>query len=54
MNIEDFMKKQKPGKKRSVFDKYSTEIITLIGAGYTQLQVIDFLKKKIKNHTGLS
>ena len=54
MNVEDFMENEKPRKKRSVFDCYRDDIFMLLKSDYTQLQVIEFLKKKSKSRSGLS
>ena len=54
MNVEDFMENEKPRKKRSVFDCYRDDILMLLDSDYTQLQVIEFLKKKSKSRSGLS
>jgi len=54
MNIDDFIAKTKPRSKKSIFDEHYEDISRLINLHYSQKQVIEFLKTKCKNKTGLS
>lgn len=54
MNIDDFIQNNLPKKKTSVFDEHIEEINKLLELNYSQKQVIEFLKAKCKNKTGLS
>ena len=54
MNIDDFIQNNLPKKKTSVFDEHIEDINKLLELNYSQKQVIEFLKVKCKNKTGLS
>ena len=54
MNIDDFIQNNLPKKKTSVFDEHIDDINKLLELNYSQKQVIEFLKSKCKNKTGLS
>ena len=54
MNINDFISNNKPRSKKSIFDDYLEDITKLLDLGYSQKQVIEYLKAKCKNKTGLS
>jgi hypothetical protein len=54
MNIDDFISSNKPRSKKSIFDEHLEDINKLIELNYSQKQVIEFLKAKCKNKTGLS
>ncbi|WP_323586747.1 hypothetical protein [Aliarcobacter butzleri] len=54
MNIDDFIQNNLPKKKTSVFDEHIDDINKLLELNYSQKQVIEFLKAKCKNKTGLS
>ncbi|CAM3975151.1 hypothetical protein [Arcobacter cloacae] len=54
MNIDDFIQNNLPKKKTSVFDEHIDDINKLLELNYSQKQVIEFLKAKCKNRTGLS
>lgn len=54
MNIDDFIQNNLPKKKTSVFDEHLEDINKLLELNYSQKQVIEFLKAKCKNKTGLS
>ena len=54
MNINDFIQNNLPKKKTSVFDEHIDDINKLLELNYSQKQVIEFLKSKCKNKTGLS
>lgn len=54
MNIDDFIQNNLPKKKTSVFDEHIEDINKLLELNYSQKQVIEFLKAKCKNKTGLS
>jgi hypothetical protein len=54
MNIDDFILNNQPKSKKSIFDEHFEDIHRLINLGYSQKQVIEFLKTKCKNKTGLS
>lgn len=54
MNIDDFIQNNLPKKKTSVFDEHIEDINKLIELNYSQKQVIEYLKAKCKNKTGLS
>lgn len=54
MNIDDFISSNKPRSKKSIFDEYLEDINKLLDLGYSQKQVIEYLKSKCKNKTGLS
>lgn len=54
MNIDDFIQNNKPRSKKSIFDEHIEDINKLLELNYSQKQVIEFLKAKCKNKTGLS
>ncbi|MDY0180596.1 hypothetical protein [Aliarcobacter skirrowii] len=54
MNINEFISNNKPKSKKSIFDEYLEDINKLLNLGYSQKQVIEYLKSKCKNKTGLS
>ena len=54
MNIDDFISSNNPRSKKSIFDDYLEDITKLLDLGYSQKQVIEYLKAKCKNKTGLS
>lgn len=54
MNVDDFITSNKPKSKKSVFDEHIEDINKLLKLNYSQKQVIEFLKSKCKNKTGLS
>lgn len=54
MNIDDFIQNNLPKKKTSIFDEHIEDINKLLELNYSQKQVIEFLKAKCKNKTGLS
>ena len=54
MNIDDFISSNKPRSKKSIFDEHIEDINKLIDLNYSQKQVIEYLKAKCKNKTGLS
>ena len=54
MNIDDFIQNNLPKKKTSVFDEHIEDINKLLELNYSQKQVIEYLKSKCKNKTGLS
>lgn len=54
MNIDDFIQNNLPKKKTSVFDEHIDDINKLLELNYSQKQVIEYLKSKCKNKTGLS
>lgn len=54
MNINEFISNNKPKSKKSIFDEYLEDINKLLDLGYSQKQVIEYLKAKCKNKTGLS
>lgn len=54
MNIDDFIQNNLPKKKISVFDEHLEDINKLLELNYSQKQVIEYLKSKCKNKTGLS
>ena len=54
MNIDDFIQNNLPKKKTSVFDEHLEDINKLLELNYSQKQVIEYLKSKCKNKTGLS
>ncbi|MFW3399264.1 hypothetical protein [Aliarcobacter butzleri] len=54
MNIDDFILSNKPRSKKSIFDKHIEDINKLLELNYSQKQVIEYLKTKCKNKTGLS
>lgn len=56
MKLEDFINKNSPKKKSSVFDEYLEDIKTLLNLNYSQKQIIEYLKSKPnnKNKPGIS
>lgn len=54
MNIDDFISNNKPRSKKSIFDEHLEDINKLLELNYSQKQVIEYLKAKCKNKTGLS
>ncbi|MFW3357343.1 hypothetical protein [Aliarcobacter butzleri] len=54
MNINDFISSNKPRSKKSIFDEHLEDINKLLELNYSQKQVIEYLKAKCKNKTGLS
>ncbi len=54
MNIDDFISSNKPRSKKSIFDEHIDDINKLLELNYSQKQVIEYLKAKCKNKTGLS
>jgi hypothetical protein len=56
MKLEDFINKNNPKKKSSVFDEYLEDIKTLLNLNYSQKQIIEYLKSKPnnKNKPGIS
>lgn len=54
MNIDDFILSNKPRSKKSIFDEHIEDINKLLELNYSQKQVIEYLKTKCKNKTGLS
>ena len=54
MNIDDFISSNKPRSKKSIFDEHLEDINKLLELNYSQKQVIEYLKAKCKNKTGLS
>lgn len=54
MKLEEFMNKNEPKKKSSVFDEYFKDIKTLLDLNYSQKQVIEYLKSNSKNKSGLT
>lgn len=54
MNIDDFISSNKPRSKKSIFDEHIEDINKLLELNYSQKQVIEYLKAKCKNKTGLS
>ena len=54
MNIDKFIQNNTPKKKISIFDEYVDDINKLLELNYSQKQVIEYLKTKCKNKTGLT
>lgn len=56
MKLEDFISKNSPKRKKSVFDEYLEDIKTLLSLKYSQKQIIEYLKTKPnnKNKPGIS
>ncbi len=54
MKLEEFMNKNEPRKKSSVFDEYLEDIKALLDLNYSQKQVIEYLKSNSKNKSGLT
>ena len=54
MNLDKFIQNNTPKKKISIFDEYVEDINKLLELNYSQKQVIEYLKTKCKNKTGLT
>ena len=54
MDLEKFVQNNIPKKKISIFDDYVEDINKLLELNYSQKQVIEYLKTKCKNKTGLT
>ena len=54
MDLDKFIENNIPKRKISIFDEYLNDIDKLIELNYSQKQVIEYLKAKCKNKTGLS
>ena len=54
MDLEKFIQNNTPKKKISIFDEYVEDINKLLELNYSQKQVIEYLKTKSKNKTGLT
>ncbi|MCT7471183.1 hypothetical protein N5T90_09870 [Aliarcobacter cryaerophilus] len=54
MDLEKFIQNNTPKKKISIFDEYVDDINKLLELNYSQKQVIEYLKTKCKNKTGLT
>ncbi|WP_152059370.1 hypothetical protein [Aliarcobacter butzleri] len=54
MDLEKFIQNNTPKKKISIFDEYIEDINKLLELNYSQKQVIEYLKTKCKNKTGLT
>ena len=54
MDLEKFIQNNTPKKKISIFDEYVDDINKLLDLNYSQKQVIEYLKTKCKNKTGLT
>ena len=54
MDLEKFIQNNTPKKKISIFDVYVDDINKLLELNYSQKQVIEYLKTKCKNKTGLT
>ncbi len=54
MDLEKFIQNNIPKKKISIFDDYVEDINKLLELNYSQKQVIEYLKTKCKNKTGLT
>ena len=54
MDLEKFIQNNTPKKKISIFDEYLDDINKLLELNYSQKQVIEYLKTKSKNKTGLT
>ena len=54
MNINDFISNNKQRSKKSIFDEHLEDISKLLDLDYSQKQVIEYLKTKCKNKTGLT
>ena len=54
MNLDKFIQNNTPKKKISIFDEYVEDINKLLELNYSQKQVIEYLKTKSKNKTGLT
>ena len=54
MDLDKFIQNNTPKKKISIFDEYVDDINKLLELNYSQKQVIEYLKTKSKNKTGLT
>ena len=54
MDLDKFIQNNAPKKKISIFDEYVDDINKLLELNYSQKQVIEYLKTKCKNKTGLT
>ncbi len=54
MDLDKFIQNNTPKKKISIFDDYVEDINKLLELNYSQKQVIEYLKTKCKNKTGLT
>ena len=54
MDLDKFIQSNTPKKKISIFDDYVEDINKLLELNYSQKQVIEYLKTKCKNKTGLT
>ena len=54
MDLDKFIQSNTPKKKISIFDEYVEDINKLLELNYSQKQVIEYLKTKCKNKTGLT
>ena len=54
MDLDKFIQNNAPKKKISIFDEYVDDINKLLELNYSQKQVIEYLKTKSKNKTGLT
>ena len=54
MDLDKFIQNNTPKKKISIFDEYVDDINKLLELNYSQKQVIEYLKTKCKNKTGLT
>ena len=54
MVLDKFIQNNTPKKKISIFDEYLDDINKLLELNYSQKQVIEYLKTKCKNKTGLT
>ncbi|WNL11397.1 hypothetical protein [Aliarcobacter cryaerophilus] len=54
MDLDKFIQNNTPKKKISIFDEYLDDINKLLELNYSQKQVIEYLKTKCKNKTGLT
>ena len=54
MDLDKFIQNNIPKKKISIFDDYVEDINKLLELNYSQKQVIEYLKTKCKNKTGLT
>ena len=54
MDLDKFIQNNTQKKKISIFDEYVEDINKLLELNYSQKQVIEYLKTKCKNKTGLT
>ena len=54
MDLDKFIQNNTPKKKISIFDEHLEDINKLLELNYSQKQVIEYLKTKCKNKTGLT